>query len=102
MRNLLAFLATALIAFLALGWYLGWYSFQRIPATAGGHQSFNIDINGSKIGSDLQKGEDKIHNMLDKSKAGAAGTVKTAASPESGGSTGLETGSPGGGGVTPR
>lgn len=81
MRNLLAFLAAALIAFLGLGWYLGWYSFKPV-STAEGHKSFNIDINADKIKSDVakgvQKGEEKIHDVLDKEKKGDDGAaVKT-------------------------
>jgi hypothetical protein len=71
MRNLLAFLAAALIAFVGLGWYLGWYSFQRVPTTAG-HQGFNVDINATKIRHDIakgvQEGEEKLQGVLDKNK----------------------------------
>ena len=71
MRNTLAFLAAALIAFLGLGWYLGWYSFKPV-STAEGHKSFNIDINADKIKSDIakgvQKGEEKLHDVMDKEK----------------------------------
>ncbi len=66
MRNLLAFLAAALLAFAGIGWYLGWYSVQKTPA-APGHQSVSIDIDKSKIGKDIEKGEEKIHEVLEKS-----------------------------------
>jgi hypothetical protein len=86
MRNLLAFLAAALLAFVGLGWYLGWYSFQRVPATAG-HQGFNVDINGPKIRRDIakgvQEGEEKLQGVLDKNKTDATPAAKTNAAPGS-------------------
>jgi len=84
MRNLLAFLAAALIAFIGLGWYLGWYSFQRTPTLAG-HQVFNVDINATKIRQDLakgvQKGEEKLQEVLDKNKTDSTAAPKTADEP---------------------
>jgi hypothetical protein len=79
MRNLLAFLAAALIAFIGLGWYLGWYSFQRAPTVAG-HQGFNVDINATKIRQDLakgvQQGEEKLQEVLDKNKSDGTAAPK--------------------------
>lgn len=68
MRNVLAFLAAALLVFLGLGWYLDWYSFKSVPAGSPGHQSINIDINKDKISSDVQKGEKKLQDAIDKRK----------------------------------
>lgn len=85
MRNLLAFLAAALIAFLGLGWYLGWYSFKPV-STVGGHQSFNIDIDAGKIKKDIakgvQNGEEKLQDVLDKEKKGDDGTAVKTMGPE--------------------
>lgn len=76
MRNLLAFLATALLVFLGLGWYLDWYSFKSVPAGAPGLESFNIDINKDKINRDvakgMQEGEEKLHQTMDKKTLSAA------------------------------
>src|SRR2546423_322392 len=47
MRNLLAFLAAAVLAFVGLGWYLDWYKVQSVPSTPG-HQSFTVEVNGTK------------------------------------------------------
>jgi hypothetical protein len=84
MRNLLAFLAAVLIAFLGLGWYLGWYSFQRVP-TMTGHAGYNVDINSTKIRQDLakgvQQGEEKLQEVLDKNKTDAKTPDKPALDP---------------------
>lgn len=70
MRNLLAFLAAAVLAFLGLGWYLDWYKVQAVPNGASGHQSFNIEVNNNKITKDVkkgvEKGEQKIQEVMDK------------------------------------
>lgn len=64
MRNLLAFLATAVIAFLGLGWYLGWYAVH--PAfTTPGRQSYTIDIDAKKIKEDVQHGVRKSGDALE-------------------------------------
>ena len=90
MRNLLAFLAAALLAFLGLGWYLGWYTVHTIPADAG-HRSVTIDFNAQKIEKDVQKGvrtgEDKLHDFLDQSKAHEATAADQKAASSSEGST---------------
>ncbi len=65
MRNLLAFAAAAVIAFLGLGWYFGWYTIQSVP-TAKGHQGYTIDVNKDKIGKDVIKGAEKVQEALEK------------------------------------
>ena len=69
MRNLLALLGAALVAFLGLGWYLDWYHVTPKPATATGHRSIEIDINSKKIGTDMERGvqagSERLHNLLD-------------------------------------
>ena len=72
MRNMLAFVAAAVLVFLGLGWYLDWYSFKNLPTGTAGHQSFTIDINKAKITSDVEKGEEKIHEAIDKKKVEAS------------------------------
>jgi hypothetical protein len=73
MRNLLAFLAAAVLTFLSAGWYLGWYKIQSSPSAAG-HKSVTIDFNTGKIEEDLQRGEEKLNQIIDK--AGKDGTPK--------------------------
>jgi hypothetical protein len=65
MRNLLAFLAAALLTFLGLGWYLDWYSVSTTSAS-GGHRQVKIDINAPKIGEDFEKGGQKVKEMIEK------------------------------------
>jgi hypothetical protein len=76
MRNLLAFLAAAVLTFLGLGWYLDWYRISSVPE-AGGHRKVEIDLNTPKISADVEKGEEKVRKMLEKNSKKDA-----AASPE--------------------
>lgn len=64
MRNLLAFLAAAVIAFLGLGWYLGWYSVHPTMIKPG-QQSYTIDIDSKKIKEDVQRGVRKSGDALE-------------------------------------
>lgn len=66
MRNLLALAAAILLTVAVVGWYRGWYQVKTEPA-ADGHRQVTIDINAPKVGQDLQKGEDKVHDLLSKS-----------------------------------
>ncbi len=62
MRNLLALFAFALITFAALGWYRDWYKVQSVT-TPDGNRHIDIDIHSKKIGDDLQRGSDKLHDV---------------------------------------
>jgi len=73
MRNLLAFFAAVTLTFFGLGWYLGWYKMHSTPTQAG-QRSITIDINTVKIGEDLERGEKKLHEMIEK--AGKDSTPK--------------------------
>jgi hypothetical protein len=64
MRNLLAFLAAATLTVAGLGWYLDWYRIRSQPAPTG-QRSLTIDINTSKIGADIHKGEQGLQKMLE-------------------------------------
>jgi hypothetical protein len=68
MRNLLAFLAAAILTFAGVGWYLDWYRIKSTPAPSGHHQ-LNIDVNRNKIIEDVhkgvQKGEEKLQDLFD-------------------------------------
>lgn len=66
MRNLLAFAAAVVLTFAIVGWYLDWYQVKNDSASAG-HHNVNIDINGVKVVEDLKKGEEKIHQAIEKS-----------------------------------
>jgi hypothetical protein len=71
MRNLLALFAAAVLTFAGVGWYLGWYRVSPAPA-AEGHRSFHIDVDGTKMGQDLQKGKVKIEEALDRTQDNAS------------------------------
>lgn len=74
MRNLLALLAFAVLVFAGVGWWLDWYQIQSQTGLTG-HQSLNIDINRSKISSDVRKGIEK----LEEKKQGLQDTAQDAA-----------------------
>src|SRR5262245_64803652 len=81
MRNLLALLAAALLVFAGVGWYLGWY---KISSTSdeSGHRKINIDLDKNKIADDLNKGREKLRDLLtNKEKEGQQQTTGTAAAP---------------------
>jgi hypothetical protein len=67
MRNLLALLGAALVSFAVAGWYLNWYTLRNTPASEG-HHSVNIDIDGNKIGKDLQRGGERLHDAIERGK----------------------------------
>jgi hypothetical protein len=69
MRNMLAFLAAATLTVVGVGWYLGWYRVSS-ATTDEGKRSINIELNTTKINADLRKGEDKIHQALEKRHSG--------------------------------
>jgi hypothetical protein len=68
MRNLLALLAAVLLLVAGLGWYLDWFKVKAQPAEAG-HHNVSIDIDKKKISQDIQKGEERLHQMLENGKA---------------------------------
>ena len=53
MRNLLAFIAAAALTVVGVGWYLGWF------------RTIKIELNTTKIREDLNKGEQKVHQLLE-------------------------------------
>jgi hypothetical protein len=62
---MLALFAAVLLTVVGLGWYLDWYKVRSQPASVPGQHSVNIDIDTTKISTDLQKGERKIQQMLE-------------------------------------
>jgi hypothetical protein len=64
MRNILALVGAATVAFLALGWYLGWYQVSSTPNTHG-QQSVQVEINPDKITEDVKKGVEKGGQIVD-------------------------------------
>jgi hypothetical protein len=79
MRNLLALVGAAVVAFAAVGWYLDWYHIKSAPGQDVGHQNVSVDINSAKIFRDGQKGVKKIEAKLQQiDQAKPAETVKHA------------------------
>jgi hypothetical protein len=67
MRNLLAFLAALCLTVGTSGWYLGWYTVESAPAPAG-RRNVNIEINTVKIGQDIQRGSERLQDLLKEGK----------------------------------
>src|SRR5262245_46678476 len=67
MRNLLAFLAIAVLTVFLVGGWLGWYSIQT-TRTKDGHQNINLQLDPAKIGSDLESGGERLQEYLEKSR----------------------------------
>jgi hypothetical protein len=74
MRNLLAFLAAAVLTFAGVGYYLDWYQVRSDNGPTG-HKTVNIDLNSPKIIQDVHTGvvksEQKLDNILEKKTAQA-------------------------------
>ena len=66
MRNLLAFLAAVAITFAGVGWYLGWYKVESVPAADPGHHKVTIEVDTKQIDADIHKGKEKVRDALDK------------------------------------
>jgi hypothetical protein len=81
MRNLLAFVAAVVLLFAGVGWYLGWYHVQSAPAPPG-HRAVNIDVHTEKIGEDVRRGKERLHEAFDAARRDESGkraeTNKTA------------------------
>ncbi|HMF16666.1 MAG TPA: hypothetical protein VKE98_05630 [Gemmataceae bacterium] len=63
-KNLLALGAAGLIAFVVVGWFLGWYHVQSVPTSNG--REFKVDLNTPKITEDINKGKVKLEGILTK------------------------------------
>lgn len=68
MRNLLAFLAAAVVAFAVVGWCLDWYRFRSV-ASPDGKPSVTVDFNTEKMGDDFKKAQAAVEKQLAERKA---------------------------------
>ncbi len=81
MKNLLAFVAAAVLMFAGVGWYLDWFQVLGGPA-ASGHYNVNLDFNAKKIGDDVKNGEEKVADAIDKASKDAAARKAAAGNSE--------------------
>jgi len=74
MKNLFALVGFGTIAFVGLGWYLGWYNVARQPGTPG-TQKFSLEVNPSKIVNDsrvaIEKGGEIVERLTDEKQKSA-------------------------------
>lgn len=84
MRNLLALAALLLIAFLGLGWYMGWYRVQS-TSSGDGRRQINIDLDTGKIKDDVRN---QVRKWLDGPGDGTTPVTTPAPNPPSGPQTG--------------
>jgi hypothetical protein len=71
MKNLLAFVAAAVLMFVGVGWYLDWFQVFNGPA-ASGHHKFELDVDTAKIEKDVETGKEKIAAAIEKAHKDAA------------------------------
>ncbi|MBM4069349.1 MAG: hypothetical protein FJ271_10435 [Planctomycetes bacterium] len=62
MRNLLALAAAAVIAFVVVGYFQGWYAVKR--TTDGTGTRYEVDVNNPKIAEDINKAKEKARTWL--------------------------------------
>jgi hypothetical protein len=65
MKNLFALIGFGTIAFVGLGWYLGWYNVSRQPG-APGTQRFSFEVIPSKVSTDVKKGAERVGEIYEK------------------------------------
>jgi len=84
MRNILAAVGAAVVAFLAVGWYLGWYQVSSTTSSKG-PQSVQVDINPTKITEDVKKGVENGEKIVEslRDQPGADGKAPTTPAKES-------------------
>jgi hypothetical protein len=80
MKNLISLLFLGLVIFAVVGWFQDWYSFGNVK-NADGKTSVQFELDRSKIGADLSKGEDKLKKTIDGLKADDAKGASAAPKP---------------------
>jgi hypothetical protein len=80
MRNLLALLGLALVAFAVVGWFRGWYQFQTVTEPDG-HRDVKIEINGPKIDKDVHQGAQTLEKAIESKINKTPGNTSSAPAP---------------------
>jgi hypothetical protein len=86
MRNILAAIGAAVVAFLAVGWYLGWYQVSSTPSSKG-PQAVQVDINPTKITDDVKKGVENGEKIVGSLREPTGADGKPATPPANGTAT---------------
>jgi hypothetical protein len=71
MRGLLTLLGLALVIFLSVGYYRGWYTISKSPSSDPGHSRIEFDINTGKINQDVNAGAKRIGEVINKTPTAA-------------------------------
>ena len=88
MRNLLALVGLAVIAFAGAGWYLNWYTV-KVAKTADGNLRVQTDLDTNKVvqdgGDGLKRVGDLIGSATEKGKDGTSPAPANTPAPKAGG-----------------
>ena len=71
MRNILAFFGALVLTLLAVGWYENWFQVRTTPGTDG-NRTISIDIDSTKVTSDIEETEHKIGTFIEEAKKSKA------------------------------
>ncbi len=93
MKNLLAFLAAAVLMFVGVGWYLDWFQIFNGPSN-GDHYTVKVDFDAKKIKEDVTKAEEKAASAIDSARKDAAAHKAAASGSEPGATQWAEPGKP--------
>ena len=63
MRNMLALIGAAVVLFVGIGWYQGWYTFAIAPGT-NGKQRIEVDVDTKKIAEDARKAAETVSKTV--------------------------------------
>ncbi len=65
MRSLIKLLVVLVICFVAIGFYLGWFSLSRPnPETDGNKANIDVSVDKAKMKSDIKKAEGKVKEEI--------------------------------------
>ena len=70
MKNLVFVLFLAVLLFAVVGWFLDWYSIADLHSSSGRHR-LQIEVDTNKIRSDLDKGQAKFQETIERVQQGA-------------------------------
>jgi hypothetical protein len=67
-RNIFSLIGFVVVVFLGAGWYLGWYKLDWATGSDG-RAKIGLDVDTSKVSSDIKKGGEKVGNFVDSLKS---------------------------------